>query len=466
MPLAKIAKILADVMFCHKKGSYFCRVTIALLSPVLQVRQIIYYAPAPEVPKMSKPILYLDGYSLTPKELFNLSSGSVDIALTPDSEERIKAGREVVDRIVESGEVVYGINTGFGLFSNVTVSSDKLGELQVNLIRSHSSGVGEPLTPQRTRMLLALRINVLAKGHSGISLENTAKMIKAFNAGCLPMVPCKGTVGASGDLAPLSHLALGLIGEGKMHDLETGKISDAATVLKKNNLEPIILGAKEGLAMINGTQLIASLGAEAVCRSYNVARCADVATALSLEVLCGTVRAYHPLIHKVRPHVGQQVVATRVRTLLQPDNPSSLFQSHQYIGKVQDAYSLRCAPQVHGIANDTIEFVNKLLTTELNSATDNPMVFTAEQVKNEVPFGFDIKAADPTKDSDKFSQEASKQFEGGAGEIEDITDLEAAKKEIAALRATVAEQKKVRGAKRRAKAANAASCLTLFYTTR
>ncbi|GMI07379.1 hypothetical protein TrRE_jg11023 [Triparma retinervis] len=391
---------------------------------------------------MSKPVLYLDGYSLTPKELFGLQSGNVDIALTPEAEERIKDGREVVDKIVESQEVVYGINTGFGLFSNVTVSPDKLGELQVNLIRSHSSGVGEPLSPQRTRMLLALRINVLAKGHSGIGLVNVLKMIKAFNAGCMPMVPCKGTVGASGDLAPLSHLALGLMGEGKMFDPETGELQEAADVLKKHNLEPIILGAKEGLAMINGTQLIAALGSEAVSRSFNVARCADVATAFSLEVLCGTVRAYHPLIHKVRPHVGQQVVATRIRTLLQPDSPSGLFQSHQYIGKVQDAYSLRCAPQVHGICNDTIEFVNKLLTTELNSATDNPMVFTAEQVKNEVPFGFDIQAADPSKDSDKFSSEVAKQFEGAGDNIEDITDLEAAKKEIAALRATVAEQNK------------------------
>lgn len=245
---------------------------------------------------MSKPVLYLDGYSLTPKELFGLQSGNVDLSLTPEAEERIKNGREVVDKIVESQEVVYGINTGFGLFSNVTVSSDKLGELQVNLIRSHSSGVGEPLSPQRTRMLLALRINVLAKGHSGISLVNVFKMIKAFNAGCMPMVPCKGTVGASGDLAPLSHLALGLMGEGKMFDPETGELQEAADVLKKHNLEPIILGAKEGLAMINGTQLIAALGSEAVSRAFNVARCADVATAFSLEVLCGTVRAYHPLV--------------------------------------------------------------------------------------------------------------------------------------------------------------------------
>ena len=187
----------------------------------------------------------------------------------------------------------------------------------MNLIRSHSSGVGEPLPVARTRMLLALRINVLAKGHSGISLENVEKMIKAFNAGCLPAVPQKGTVGASGDLAPLSHLALGLIGEGKMWDPSTGALGDASEILAKNGLEPIVLGAKEGLAMINGTQLIASLGSEAIERASNVSKCADVACALTLEVLCGTVRAYHPLIHKVRPHVGQQVRACESRSTSQ-----------------------------------------------------------------------------------------------------------------------------------------------------
>lgn len=183
-----------------------------------------------------------------------------------------------------------------------------------------------------------------------------------------------------------------------MWDVSTNTLKPAAEILKRNGCEKIVLGAKEGLAMINGTQLIASLGAEAVTRAANVARTADVACALTLEVLCGTVRAYHPLIHKVRPHAGQLLVASRIRKLLQPSDPSELFNSHQYIGKVQDAYSLRCAPQVHGISNDTVDFVSKILTTELNSATDNPMVFTQEQVNNEVPFGFDIKPLDNEND--------------------------------------------------------------------
>ncbi|GMH74157.1 hypothetical protein TrST_g14339 [Triparma strigata] len=391
-----------------------------------------------------KAVLLIDGYTLTTQELYNLSFGGVELQLSADAIERVKKGREVVDKIVESGEVVYGINTGFGLFSNVTVRPDQLEELQVNLIRSHSSGVGEPLNMARTRMLLALRIKVLAKGHSGISLLNIEKMIKAFNASCLSCVPQKGTVGASGDLAPLSHLALGLIGEGKMWNPKTEELGDAADILKENGLSPIVLTAKEGLAMINGTQLIASLGAESIERSSNVAKCADVACALTLEVLCGTVRAYHPLIHKVRPHVGQQIVAHRIRTLLQPSNPSELFNSHRYIGKVQDAYSLRCAPQVHGIANDTVEFVRGLMTTELNSATDNPMVFTAEQVKNEVPFGFDLPIGDEGKEA--AAGRASPPSVDQASSLDkpadasDVTDLEAAKKEIASLRQTVYQQ--------------------------
>ena len=208
--------------------------------------------------KQEKPALLIDGYTLTTQELYNLSFGETNLALSPEAIQRVNDGRRVVDLIVKSGEVVYGINTGFGLFSNVTVSADKLGELQVNLIRSHSSGVGEALTVPRTRMLLALRINVLAKGHSGISLENLEKMIKAFNLGLLPAVPQKGTVGASGDLAPLSHLALGLIGEGKMWDVkaEGGPVlGEAEEILAREGLDPIILGAKEGLAMINGTQV-------------------------------------------------------------------------------------------------------------------------------------------------------------------------------------------------------------------
>lgn len=403
-----------------------------------------------EIMDKSSNVLILDGETLTTTKLVSLQNFRARIALSPDARERVLASRNVVDEIMATGEVVYGINTGFGLFSNVTISDDQLGELQTNLIRSHSAGVGVLLSPQRTRMLLALRINVLAKGHSGISIKVVDQMIEAFNAGCLSAVPYKGTVGASGDLAPLSHLALGLLGEGKMWDPSTNfqSVTSAASVLSAQGLSPIVLGPKEGLAMINGTQLIASLGSEAVERTRNVARCADIACALTLEVLFGTVRAYHPLIHNSRPHAGQQMVASRIRALLQPDEPSELWNSHQYAGKVQDAYSLRCAPQVHGIVLDTLEFVQKVLNTELNSATDNPMVFTKEQVENGEPMGFvftspdlSIEEEEPSTSLSRNSPKKDDTNNQKPEDASDITNLGDAKKEIQELRAQLAEQK-------------------------
>ena len=325
-----------------------------------------------------KETVYLDGHSLDIDTLLKLSTGRCRIDLTKDSWERVAASRKVVDNILAAGEVAYGINTGFGLFSKVVISPEDLHMLQVNLILSHAAGVGEPLPRTRTRMLLALRTNVLSKGFSGISVESLKQVIAAFNADCLSVVPVKGTVGASGDLAPLSHLCLGLLGEGKMWNPVDGTIGEAADIIKAHGLTPMYLKAKEGLAMINGTQLITSLGAEACFRARNVALCADVAAALSLEALKGTPKAYHPCVHAVRPHKGQNSVASRMRMLLTPEAPSEIFQQHRYAGSVQDAYSMRCVPQVHGICNDTIDFVSNIISTEMNSATDNPMVFTGE----------------------------------------------------------------------------------------
>ncbi|XP_004400317.1 histidine ammonia-lyase isoform X2 [Callorhinus ursinus] len=226
-------------------------------------------------------------------------------------------------------------------------------------------------------MLLALRINVLAKGYSGISLETLKQVIEVFNASCLPYVPEKGTVGASGDLAPLSHLALGLIGEGKMWSPKSGW-ADAKYVLEAHGLKPVVLKPKEGLALINGTQMITSLGCEAVERASAIARQADIVAALTLEVLKGTTKAFDTDIHAVRPHRGQIEVAFRFRSLLDSDHhPSEIAESHRFCDRVQDAYTLRCCPQVHGVVNDTIAFVKNIITTELNSATDNPMVFAS-----------------------------------------------------------------------------------------
>ncbi|XP_022612151.1 histidine ammonia-lyase [Seriola dumerili] len=319
--------------------------------------------------------LSLDGSSLTSTDLVNLGRGLYKIKLTPEAEKKVVQSRDLLDTIVKENKVVYGITTGFGKFARTVIPVSKLKELQENLVRSHSAGVGNPLSPERTRMLLALRINVLAKGHSGISLETLHAMIQAFNASCLSFVPEKGTVGASGDLAPLSHLALGLMGEGKMWSPKSGW-ADAKYVLEAHGLKPISLKPKEGLALINGTQMITSLGAEAVERAQAIAQQADIVAALTLEVLKGTTKAFDSDIHILRPHPGQIEVAQRFRSLLDSDHhPSQIAESHRFCDRVQDAYTMRCCPQVHGVTNDTIKFVQNIINTEINSATDNPMVF-------------------------------------------------------------------------------------------
>ncbi|XP_030913426.1 histidine ammonia-lyase isoform X2 [Geospiza fortis] len=288
----------------------------------------------------------LDGNSLTTEDLLNLGKGLYKIKLTAEAESKVKKSREVIERIVKEQTVVYGITTGFGKFARTVIPNSNLRELQVNLVRSHSAGVGKPLTPERTRMLLALRINVLAKGYSGISLETLEQVIEVFNASCLPYIPEKGTVGASGDLAPLSHLALGLIGEGKMWSPKSGW-ADAKYVLEAHGLKPITLKPKEGLALINGTQMITSLGCEAVERAGAIARQADIIAALTLEVLKGTTRAFDTDIHAVRPHRGQAEVAFRFRSLLDSDHhPSEIAESHRFCDRVQDAYTMRCCPQM------------------------------------------------------------------------------------------------------------------------
>ena len=326
-------------------------------------------------------IFLLDGSSLTTAQLLALAEGPKSprrktIGLSDEAWARCKESRAVVDALVESNDVAYGINTGFGLFSNVVVEPAKLSELQENLIRSHSAGVGAPLPPRRTRMLLALRINVLAKGRSGVSIGVLEAYVAAYNADAISVVPSQGTVGASGDLAPLSHLALGLMGEGRCWGPDGASQVDAAELLAARHLKPLALGPKDGLALINGTQMMTALGAEAVCRAKYAALAADVACALTVEALKGTHRAFDARIHAARPHAGQGAVAARLRKLLLP--PSALWTSHAYAGRVQDPYTMRCAPQVHGVAHDTIAFVEGLLDVEINSATDNPMIFAGE----------------------------------------------------------------------------------------
>uniref|UniRef100_T2MG95 Histidine ammonia-lyase n=1 Tax=Hydra vulgaris TaxID=6087 RepID=T2MG95_HYDVU len=323
----------------------------------------------------SRKVLFVDGNSLSTKELVDCGKGKFVIKLTENARHRVQKARDLINDIVREHKVVYGVTTGFGNFANVVISEENLKQVQLNLIRSHASCVGEPLTLERSRSLLALRINVLAKGYSGISVENLEKLIDVFNSGCISKIPQKGTVGASGDLGPLSHLVLGLLGEGSMWGPKTGW-TDASTVLTVHGLKKLDLGPKEGLALINGTQMMTALGCEAVERAKAICKQADIVAALSIEVLKGTTKAFNEEIHNTRPHKGQILVASRLRSLLHSKvYHSEVAESHRFCGKVQDAYTLRCCPQVHGIVNDTVEFVNNVLTVECNSATDNPMVF-------------------------------------------------------------------------------------------
>jgi histidine ammonia-lyase len=334
--------------------------------------------------------ILLNGSSLSVEDLNKLSTGNYNISLTQEAWNRVEESRAFVDKIARDDAPVYGINTGFGNFANTSIPKEKLEILQYNLITSHAAGVGEPLPLPRVRRMLAIRINILAKGYSGISVKTLETMIKAFNSSCLSYIPSKGSVGASGDLAPLAHLALGLIGYGKVWDKQLHQYGEAEMVLNKNGIDKIILGPKEGLAMINGTQYITALGSEAVNRSRNLVIVADIIGALTLEALKGTPKAFDARIHAQRPHSGQVASAARLRELLcYPSNPSTLYRSHSSCSSIQDAYCLRCMPQVHGIgilyfvltlASDTLEFVEKIITTEINSATDNPMIFASDGI--------------------------------------------------------------------------------------
>ncbi|KAF1372625.1 hypothetical protein PFLUV_G00267800 [Perca fluviatilis] len=345
----------------------FVQMVFAGENPMAMAPQTSYQEP--------KEYISLDGETLTTAALVSLGQGLFKIKLTPEAEEKVRKCREVIDAFIREDRVVYGVNTGFGMFARTLIPKEQLVQLQANVIRSHCAGVGAPLSVERTRMLLALRINVLAKGYSGVSMETLDAMLKAFNASCLSWVPEKGTVGASGDLAPLAHLTLGLMGEGRMWSPQSGW-ADAKAVLEGHGLQPLMLKPKEGIALINGTQLMSSLGAEAVERALGVARQADIIAALSFEALKGTTKAFHSAIHAVRPHPGQMEVAARLRSLLDSDVfPSQISESHRSCDRVQDAYTLRCIPQVHGVVHDTVAFVQKVISTELNSATDNPLVF-------------------------------------------------------------------------------------------
>lgn len=295
-------------------------------------------------------------------------------ALEPACKPLVIRSAEAVARIVARGEPVYGINTGFGALAETAVPREALNLLQVNLLRSHAAGVGDPLPVRAVRATMALRANVLAKGFSGIRRETLERLIDLLNRRVHPRVPSRGSVGASGDLAPLAHLALVLIGEGEA-SVGDSPILPGRDALQAAGLEPIRLDAKEGLALINGTQPSAAVAALAVEGAQRLARAADIAVALSIDALRGSVHPFDSRIHAARPYVGQSASAANLRLLLEG---SAINKSHEHCGRVQDAYSLRCAAQVHGAARDALAFVRASLMTEANAATDNPMVFAAD----------------------------------------------------------------------------------------
>src|SRR4051812_18763146 len=317
-------------------------------------------------------MILLDGSSLTIEQLLAIADGGEVVALSDGARQRVRASREVVERRARGDEPAYGINTGFGSFAEVKIPADALETLQLNLLRSHAAGVAEPLPVRAVRAMMALRANVLAKGYSGIRVSTLELLIAALNARVHPVVPSRGSVGASGDLAPLAHLSLVLIGEGQATIGADGTILDGAAALARAGLAPVDLGAKEGLALINGTQASAAVAALAVLGAERLARAADLTAALTIDGLRGSFHPFEARLHDPRPHAGQRASAANLLALLQD---SAINHSHENCRRVQDAYSMRCAPQVHGAARDAFAHARRTFEIEANAATDNPMVF-------------------------------------------------------------------------------------------
>lgn len=315
-------------------------------------------------------MININGNSLTINEVVEVSRFNKKVSLDPAAVPGIKKSRDFIEKILAEKRVVYGVTTGVGELVNQYISPEDAEILQKNLIRSHSTNVGEPFTEDVVRGMILLRANALAKGFSGVRLVVVETLIELLNKNIYPYIPKKGSVGASGDLSPLSHLALALMGEGEC--LVDGKRVDSSEVFKTAGIEPIVLKAKEGLALINGTQVMASIGCLVVEEAELLMKNAQIAGAMSLEALKGTSRAFDEKIHLVRPHAGQVKCAKNMRRIVAG---SEIIASHKNCEKVQDAYTLRCIPQVYGPIMETIEYAKNVLTIEINSATDNPLVF-------------------------------------------------------------------------------------------
>jgi histidine ammonia-lyase len=318
----------------------------------------------------------LTGDDLVLDDVWEVALGGRTVSLADSARERMAAAREIVEHVAHGREEhTYGVNTGFGRFVSRSIPEELTEELQVRLLRSHACGVGEPYPDEIVRAAMLLRANALAKGYSGARIETVELLGECLNRGVLPRVPSRGSVGASGDLAPLAHLALPLIGEGEA--TVEGRRLSGAEALAEVGLEPVRLQAKEGLSLVNGTQFMAAFGALGIVRAGRLAKVADIACAQSLEALQGSRTSFLPQVHALRPLQGQADSAANVLQLLED---SAINESHRWCDKVQDAYSLRCAPQVHGASRDLLDYAARTISTELNAATDNPLVLVDDRM--------------------------------------------------------------------------------------
>ncbi len=318
---------------------------------------------------MKEVVLGFDGMTLG--DLVSIAREHARVRVSDDSIHRIKESRRLIERWVEEGRVIYGITTGFGALSDVVISKEDTKQLQKNVLMSHSAGVGQPMDEETVRATMALRIKDFARGNSGIRPETVQHLVSLLNSNICPVIPEKGSVGASGDLAPLAHLSLVLIGLGEA--FVDGQRIPGEEALKKAGLAPLTLGPGEGLALVNGTQVMTAIAGLATYDAERLAKTTDIAAALSLEVLMGSRTEFDPLIHKVRPHPGQAASADNMQRITKN---SEIISSHKDCKRIQDAYTLRCSPQVHGASKDVIKFAKGVVETEMNSSTNNPLVFS------------------------------------------------------------------------------------------
>ncbi|MBT8357589.1 MAG: histidine ammonia-lyase [Desulfobacterales bacterium] len=312
--------------------------------------------------------------NMTVEDLVAISRGGAGVQLTKASEKRIVTTRKLIEKLLHKEKAIYGVTTGFGALSDVSIPKKDSAQLQTNILMSHAAGVGNPLKEEIVRAIMALRIKDMARGHTGIRLETVHQLIRLLNEKICPVVPEKGSVGASGDLVPLAHLSLVLLGMGEA--FYKGKRLSGKEALKKCDMDPMCLKAAEGLALVNGTQVMTAIGGLAVYDSLRLSKMIDIAAAMSLEVLMGSRTEFDSRIHQLRPHPGQGLAADNMEKITKN---SEIISSHKDCGRIQDAYTLRCSPQVHGASKDVISYALNVIKIEINSSTGNPLIFPETQ---------------------------------------------------------------------------------------